>query len=138
MAQSPLNRLTAAVGYPEEAPEGAVEFTFQVDGAAVRAEASGARIILSLVLANAPGELELQQIASWAAGRILREDATIAADPRTGEVILWQDEASNTDSRTLHRFFETFLNSVDWWRERIDSLRSVNRENVDESLVIRP
>ena len=57
-------------------------------------------------------------LAAYAAGRMLREEATLAFG--NGNVFLWQDAPADADDRTLLRLFESFTDSCDWWRARVE------------------
>ena len=115
---SPVQRLLEAIGYPEQAPDDAVSFTLQVDGGEVSARAEAGRVLLSRALACA--EENLPRLAALAPGRMLREEATLAAQPGPGGgAFLWQDAPDTADARALQRLFESFCDSCDWWLERV-------------------
>ena len=134
-----------AVGYPDGAPDGALSFTFRVDGAEVFAEEAAGRLVLSCVLTD--DETLLPQLARYAAGRMLREEATFSFGPpglsppdRRPAAFLWQDAPAGSDGPALLGLFETFMNSCDWWRERVEGRRS-SAESLSadsETMVIRP
>ena len=130
-----IGRLIDAVGYPERAPEGAVSFTLRVDGMEIMAEERDGRLILSRVLTDSDDLLPT--LAGYAAGRMLREDAVLAADPNTRGAFLWQDSPATADAQSLVRLFETFLDSCDWWRSRIAGETTNTSESVPE-MMIRP
>lgn len=117
-----LERLVAATDYPEAVPAGARSFTLQVDGGEVFAEESDGRIRLARRLTEDPSEWPL--LASYAAGRMLREEATPAVGAVPGNrdgkpaCFLWQDAPADTDAHGLRRLLETFLDACDWWRAR--------------------
>jgi len=117
-SKSNIRRLAAAIGYPEEVSEDAVSFAFQVDGTAVFASTEGARLVLRCVLVTEPDEETLAKFAGYAAGRLMREEATLAWDPRENALILWQDCPPSADDELLRRFFAVFLMSCDWWAAR--------------------
>ena len=130
-----VERLAESIGYPEQVPQGAVSFMLRVDGMEVLAEEQGGRLVLSMTLST--DESVLPKFASYAAGRMLREEATLAVDRQNFRVFLWQAAPLPADSRTLRRLFETFMNSCDWWRERADDLKGESRSEPD-TMVIRP
>jgi len=133
MSERTIERLAKAIGYPDGIPDGVVSFTFRVDGAEIAADEKGGRIVLSSALSGDGSELPT--LAAWAAGRMLREDATLAYGG--GAAFLWQDAPADADSRALLRLFESFADSCDWWRARIAGLRGEGTSPI-ESTVIRP
>ena len=119
---SSVNRFLTAIGYPESAPEGASSFTLRVDDGDVSLRTGDGRFFLSRALTRDPAELP--RLASFAPGRMLREDAVLAADPAAnGEAFLWQDAPETADAVALQRLFETFCDSCDWWLDRVHELR---------------
>ena len=134
-SKSAIGRLIDAIGYPEMAPEGAASFTLRVDGMEILAEERDGRLILSRVLTDSD-EL-LPTLVGYAAGRLLREEAVLSADPNKAGAFLWQDAPATADARSLVRLFETFLDSCDWWRSRIAGETSNTSEPVPE-MMIRP
>lgn len=134
-AKSAIGRLIDAIGYPERAPEGAVSFTLRIDGMEILAEERDGRLILSRVLTDSD-EL-VPALAGYAAGRLLREDAVLAAEPNANGAILWQDAPATADPQSLVRLFETFLDSCDWWRSRVAGDATSTSEAVPE-MMIRP
>ena len=145
-----IERLAKAVGYPEKVPEGALSFTFRVDGAEIHAEEAEGRIVLSRTLSDDASILPM--LAQYAAGRMLREDATLSyglpdlsdSVSRRAEIrpssFLWQDAPSDANADALRRAFETFLDSCDWWRARVDALLGGEAAGPDggEMMMIRP
>ena len=129
-----IERLAGAIGYPERIPEGAVSYVFQVDGADILAEEEGGRLRLSLDL---PVEdSKIPRFAAYAAGRILREDAVLSYGK---SLFLWQDASVSADGRELARLFETFADSCDWWRARVEEGLETNQsEAMSPEMVIRP
>ena len=132
---SAIGRLIDAIGYPERASEDVASFTLRVDGMEVLTEERDGRLILSRVLTDTDDLLPT--LAGYAAGRLLREEAVLAADPNTRGAFLWQDAPATADAQTLVRLFETFLDSCDWWRSRIAGETSNTSESVPE-MMIRP
>jgi len=137
-----------AVGYPERMPEGSSSFTMRVDGMEILAEESAGQIVLSFALTD--DAALLSTLASYAAGRMLKEDALLTygrmmdAGTRTRDegacAFLWQSAPADADSHTLMRFFETFMDSCDWWRARVDVLRgsAPDGPSVPAAMMIRP
>ena len=116
MAGSRLEFFLKSIGYPDRAPEGSVSFTLRVDGREMRVEESAGRIVLYHVLTE--DNSLVPALASYAPGRMLREGATLAYGKNAA--FLWQDAPADADARALVRLFETFADSCDWWRERLD------------------
>ncbi len=127
------DRLLAAIGYPERIPNTDEPFTLRVDGREVFVEESAGRIVLSVVLTK--GESMIPTLAAYAAGRMLREEATLAVGE--GNVFLWQDAPADADDRTLLKLFETFADSCDWWRARVDEQGKGGATEISEA-IIRP
>lgn len=142
MAKTAIARLADAIGYPETVPGGSSFFTLRVDGAEILAEEAGGRIVLEFALSDDASIL--QPLAGYAAGRMLKEEATLAfggiqASGHSGpQAFLWQDEDAGADGRSLLRLFETFMDSCDWWRERVNALRRSEVVPPPEAMMIRP
>ena len=134
MTATAIECLVAAIGYPERPPGGAMSFTLQVDGADVLAEERGGRLRLSLTLST--DETQFPQLASYAAGRILKEEATLSAGEAS--IFLWQDAPADSDGRVFSRLFETFMDSCDWWRARIGERSGGEGLGASEMFMIRP
>ena len=137
------------IGYPERAPEGALSFTLQVDGADVLAEERGGRLRLSLPLSVE--ESNFPKFAAYAAGRMLRETATLtvgelpvgpksaASQPSGNQTLfLWQDVSASAGGHALARLFETFMDSCDWWRARVEEQNGKEERTTPELFMIRP
>ena len=149
-----IEKLVVAIGYPERVPDGALSFTFRVDGAEIHADESDGRIVLVCVLSG--DESLLPMLVQYAAGRMLKEDAAVSfglpgvssPGPRFSSkapelqpaAFLWQDASADADARLLRRLFESFLDSCDWWRARVDALRGGEASESDggEMMMIRP
>ena len=115
---SPIEHLLTAIGYPSKASDGALSFTLLVDDGEVLVRQEGGRLLLTRALTGDPAALP--RLAALAPGRMLREEAVLAADPTAdGGAFLWQDAPETADARTLQRLFETFCDSCDWWLDRI-------------------
>lgn len=127
------DRLLAAIGYPERIPNTDGPFTLRVDGREVFVEVSAGRIVLSIVLTE--DESMIPALAAYAAGRMLREEATLAYGK--GNVFLWLDAPADADDRALVRLFESFADSCDWWRARVDERGKGGTAEISEA-VIRP
>ena len=115
---SSLERFLTAIGYPERAPDGAVSFALLVDDGEVLVRAEGGRLLLSRVLSRDPAHLP--RLAAMAPGRMLREEAVLAAEPgRDGAVFLWRDLPEDASPAAMQRAFEAFCDSCDWWLDRV-------------------
>ena len=133
VGRNAADRLLAAIGYPERIPNTDAPFTLRVDGRGVLVEVSAGRIVLSIVLTE--DESMIPALAAYAAGRILREEATLAFG--NGNVFLWQDAPADADDRALVRLFESFTDSCDWWLARVEERGKGEAVEISES-VIRP
>lgn len=111
-----LEKLHDAIAYPDEMQPGDATYTFRVDGSDVHARLQGGRLLLSSVIDKR--DESLQQLSSYAMGRLLKEEAVLAWDERIGACVLWQDIPEAASPAELKEFFEHFLNSCDWWRAR--------------------
>lgn len=136
MSKNAIERLAGAIGYPEMIPDGVVSFPFRADGAEIAAEEADGRIRLEYALSD--DETLLPTLAAYAAGRMLKEDAILSYGD--GRAFLWQDAPADADARELLRLFETFMDSLDWWRERVENRKSSieSRANEETTMVIRP
>ena len=147
--KSAIERLIETIGYPERAPDGALSFTLQVDGADVLAEERGGRLRLSLALSD--DENLFPKFAAYAAGRMLREAATLTvgdlsaepnpAAPQSSDnqtLFLWQDVSASAGGHALARLFETFMDSCDWWRARVEEQNGKEERTTPELFMIRP
>ena len=135
MEKTAISRLAEAIDYPDEVPEGAASFVFRVDGAEIRA--SSAEGVVRLVYDLGAEDSDLPALADYAVGRMLREEAVLAAAPTGGSPFLWQEAPGSAGAQALRRLFESFMDSCDWWRSRVTDLDSEEGPDVHES-VIRP
>lgn len=132
-----VNRLIESIGYPkDEILPGAGSVTLKVDAFQLGAYESAGRLVLTYELKKEPEEGDLRKYAQFAAGRILREDATLAYDPNKDAIILWQAVDAQSGSAILRSFFEDFTHAVDWWRERAQEAETKAPEFPD--MVFRP
>ena len=133
-----MERFLAAIGYPERMSSGSAHFTLRVDGMEVVADERDGRIVLSYALTGDDSMLPV--LAGYAAGRMLHEDAVLAYEASDHQAFIWQDAPSDAGARELVRFFETFMDSCDWWRERVGAMRGGESDipEADRAMVIRP
>ena len=136
MGGKAIERLAKAIGYPDRVPNGVVSFTFRVDGAEIAAEEIDDRLVLSRVLSD--DATILPTLATYAAGRMLKEEAVLSYGD--GRAFIWQDASVDADAHALLRLFETFMDSCDWWWARIDALRGneTSEASMPETVMIRP
>jgi len=160
-------RLLVAIAYPERVPVADGPFTLRVDGKEILVEESAGRLILSHVLTD--DDSMVPTLAAYAAGRMLREEATLAfgslevsklgglevskfgssagtaSKPLNlqtsklpgSHIFLWQDVSADANDRMLVKLFETFADSCDWWRARVDERGKGDTVEMSEA-VIRP
>ena len=128
-----IERLAEAVGYPERVPEGAMSFTFKVDDEPVRTRVLDGRLVMEW---RFPAEAPAERLATHATGRILREEATVAWDPAAERAVLWQSAAKGADAAGLKKSFSDFLNSRDWWQDRVKELSAPKASLTD--MIITP
>ena len=133
VGRNTADRLLTAIGYPERILNTGELFTLRVDGREVFVEEAAGRIVLSAVLTE--DESMLPTLAAYAAGRMLREEAALAFGK--GNIFLWQDAPVDADDRALVRLFESFTDSCDWWRARVEERRKGDAVEISEA-VIRP
>lgn len=133
MARTAIERLAEAIGYPDRIPEGAPTATLRVDDAEVSASVVGDRLVLSQQLTDDAGKLPT--LAGYAAGRMLREEAVLTYGD--GAAFLWQDVSADAGGPELVRLFESFMDSCDWWRARVESPRAEEKAEFPE-MMIRP
>ncbi len=134
MALGLITRLGTAIGYPDRIPAGASSFTFLVDGMEVRSvEADG---VLRLSHALEASADDLPFLADWAVGRMMRDEAALAVSP-SGEPFLWDEAPAGCDDAALKRVFEMFMNSCDWWHQRLEE-RSGDGAPRFPDVLIRP
>ena len=129
-----IRRLAEAIGYPDTVPEEAFVFTFRVDGYGISASVDAGAVLLRLDLPSAPGDVAA--FAEFAAGRILKEEATLAYDAKAGVPFLWRKVPEDANGATLREAFEDFARSCDWWLARAGERGQEPPEM--PALVIRP
>ena len=136
MTRTKLEHFLKSVGYPDRVPEGSSSFTMRVDGMEIVAKEASGRIALSYSLSG--DSAIVPTLCAYAAGRILREEAVLTCDKSSA--LIWQDVPASSSEREMVRFFETFVDSCDWWRERVDALKGGATASTapDDAMVIRP
>lgn len=135
-----IERLSKAIGYPQEVPVEAGSFDFLVDGEMISAEAEvkkagEGRILLKTVLTE--DEEVAGRLATYAVGRLLKENAVLAWDFENRAAILWTElNTRRLSDGEVRRAFESFCESADWWRERVKE--SGVPGNAPDKFLIRP
>lgn len=110
-----IQRLLGVIGYPTDSVSAGQGFVvIKVDGYPVRLSEGSGLLVLSCPL-DIDGEEVFLRLVGYAAGRLLKEDATLAWDPRSQELILWQSVPAAAGEEALRRVFEVFTASCDWW-----------------------
>ena len=137
---NPIQRIAAAIDYPDPVSADAAEFAFLVDDGEVHALAERGELRLERELWRAESDAEypplVQHLAELAAGRVFREAATLAWDQSRQTVFLWQNLSANASDASLRRFFEEFTAACDWWLERIHE--TTEAAPVFPEMIIRP
>ena len=121
-----ISSLAIAVGYPEKVADDVQVFTFRVDGDEIVVQSLASRLVLKRYF-DVPLD-ELKVFASYAAGRMLREEAVLAWDDRAERAFLWREIPEKADPSAMKAAFEEFADSCDWWVQRaaeIDAPKSV-------------
>ena len=128
-----VERLGAAIRYPEKVPEGAVSFTFLVDGDPIEARTKAGALLFKWTF---PENAPVERLAEYAAGRFLRDEAVRTWDPVRERAVLWQRTAKGAGDRELVRTFREFIGSRGWWKACVAELTRPKATLRD--LVIRP
>ncbi len=134
--RSCVERLLRAIGYPDRAPEAALSFTLLVDGVEIAASEEGGMLRLSCRLTD--DAAHLPRLAEYAAGRMLREDAALAYDPKSESAFLWLEVDGGSGDAALRRAFEDFADSCEWWRDRLDPHGGADDAPAFPEMMIRP
>ena len=130
-----LERLLKAIDYPAEIQPGVRSFTLVVDGGEMTLSEQDGRLMPAKVLRRPDGEpADLVQLAGYATGRMLKEEAVLSWDPAEEAPLLWQDVPANASETVLCRFFEVFATSCEWWMARLGEERMVER--VPEMMIL--
>lgn len=132
--ENPLVRLAQSIGYPDAIDLKAVSHMFIVDGHEIDVSVDGDRLLMKSVLDVPEGELI--RFAGFAAGRVLKEEATLSYDPTDGRVFLWQAVKNDAGSGVMRAAFERFANSCDWWGARTEEIGKAEPEFPE--VMIRP
>jgi hypothetical protein len=127
--------LAAAIGYPERVADDLLMYDFRVDGFEIIAEKLGARIVLKHFL-DRVGFDDLPTFASYAAGRLLREEAVLSWDERAQKAFVWCEIPATAAPAGMKESFEAFVDSCEWWRQRAGD--DPSPESVFPDILIRP
>ena len=129
-----ISKLASAIGYPDKVADSLVVYAFRVDGWEIIAEKIGSRLVLKLYLDVAYDDLPL--FASYAVGRLLREEAVLAWDDNAQKAVLWREIPPQTDSSEMRAAFEEFADSCEWWMQRVMEIDAP--KSVFPDIMIRP
>jgi hypothetical protein len=129
-----ISKLASAIGYPDKVADSLVVYAFRVDGWEIIAENIGNRIVLKHYLDVTSDDLPL--FASYAAGRLLREEAVLAWDDNAQKAVLWREIPPNADHPMMKEAFEDFADSCDWWSQRVAEIDAP--KSVFPDIMIRP
>jgi hypothetical protein len=129
-----ISELASAIGYPEKVAESIAVYAFRVDGWEIIAEKIGNRMVLKRYLDVAYDDLPL--FASYAAGRLLREEAVFAWDDKAQKAVLWREIPPNSAPSVMKEAFEEFADSCEWWMQRVLDIHAP--ESVFPDVLIRP
>lgn len=113
MSENSVQILARAVGYPEVPAADGNDAEFYVDEHCIRVreDFDGARLVFRYVLPVC----DLCRLAYLAVGRILTDEVTLAYDPGTDHVYLWQSVGLGGKDGELRASFAQFVTSCDWW-----------------------
>ncbi|MCQ2390146.1 MAG: type III secretion system chaperone [Kiritimatiellae bacterium] len=108
-------RFVTAIGYPiEEIERTEGPVSLLVDELTIQVLEARGSLVLRFVVGRGD-EADAAELAGYAAGRILKEEATLAYDPEAGEIILWQRLPANAREDLCRTAFELFMVSCEWW-----------------------
>lgn len=113
-----MTKFLTAIGYPLDEIGTEEPVTLLVDDMRVQVRDERGGLILRYVLGKG-SLLDVAQIAGFAAGRMLKEEAVLAYDRAADEVILWQKLPAN--EALMKTGFELFMSSCEWWRAAVDA-----------------
>ena len=123
MREAAIDRFLEAIDYPDRvAEDGSSSALLRVDGEEIAVEVSDGRLMLKRRLTG-DGEM-IARLVEYAPGRMLRDNAVLAVE-RGGEeaaAFLWQEIPAQSSDAMLVRFFETFMDSWDWWNARLEKV----------------
>jgi hypothetical protein len=129
-----ISKLASAINYPEKLSQDLSVYAFRVDGWEVVAEKIGNRIALKHYLDI--GVDDLPQFASYVAGRLLREEASLAWDESAQKALLWREISTNANLSEIKAAFEEFADSCEWWMQRVLDINAP--KSVFPDVLIRP
>jgi hypothetical protein len=129
-----ISKLANAINYPEKVSQGLSVYAFRVDGWEIIAEKIGNRVVLKHYLDI--GYEDLPQFASYAAGRLLREEASLAWDETAQKALLWREIPSKANLAEMEEAFEEFADSCEWWMQRVFDIHAPKSAFPD--VLIRP
>lgn len=140
LGETTIEQLANAIGYPDDVPPGCRDYVFTVDDYEIRAQEANGRLRLTATVftpaRDGSEDERLTELATYVPGRILKEEASLAWDPDSDSLVLWQEMPTAVDANDLRRFFDVFAASCDWWAERVRQAGS--SAPVFPQMVIRP
>lgn len=133
---SALDRLAEAISYPaDEHQPGSKEAVFFADAVAVTVTENVGRLRFQHVLGPI-SETGFATLARFATGRILKDEAVLAWDPRNKQLLLWQEVPSGGSNNELAHDFELFLSACDWWVARMKELMMAGGKPSAEMVIL--
>lgn len=131
-----IDRLSEAIAYPAaERKHGASTVELLVDGNVVQVTEARGKLRLSRNL-GAARDAEFAQLAGYAAGRMLKDRAVLAWDPRARGLMLWQEVPASGSTEELLEEFDLFLDSCDWWEARMKELINTGGKPLREMVIL--
>ncbi len=131
------------VRYPEAeaSPDGRTTLVF--DGQPVLFHEERGVLTLQMELPPLPDEADkrhetLLNLASYAMGRSLKDDAVLSYDTAKKTLLLWQTLKGVIDDETLVSTVETFLATGEWWRQRLQGPQAVQSAPPPHTMFFRP
>lgn len=131
------------VRYPEAeaSPDGRTTLVF--DGQPVLFHEERGALTLQMELPPLSDEADkrhetLLNLASYAMGRSLKDDAILSYDTAKKTLLLWQTLKGVIDDETLVSTVETFLAAGEWWRQRLQGPQAAQSAPPPHAMFFRP
>ena len=131
------------VRYPEAeaSPDGRTTLVF--DGQSVLFHEERGALTLQMELPPLPDEADkrhetLLNLASYAMGRSLKDDAILSYDTAKKTLLLWQTLRGVIDDEALVSTVETFLATGEWWRQRLQGPQASQSAPSPHTMFFRP
>ena len=136
-------KIMRLVRYPqaEASPDGRTTLVF--DGQPVLFQEERGALTLQMELPPLPDEADkrhetLLNLASYAMGRSLKDNAVLSYDTAKKTLLLWQMLKGVIDDETLVSTVETFLATGEWWRQRLQGQQAVQSAPPPHTMFFRP